>query len=56
MSCMADKYVVDKKLEGHECRMIEIQLNLGITDVKRPTNFICYWRIFIIANTRDTEK
>ena len=29
---------------------IDIQLNLGITDVKGPTNFICYWRIFVVAN------
>ena len=27
-----------------------VQLNLRITDVKGPTNFICYWRIFLIAN------
>ena len=33
-----------------------LQLKLGITDVKGPTNFICYWRIFVIANVGDNEK
>ena len=35
---------------------MKVQLNLGITDVKGPTNFICYWRIFLIANIGDKEK
>ena len=26
-----------------------IQLNPAIPKVKGPTNFICYWRIFVIA-------
>ena len=29
---------------------------LGITDVKGPTNFVCYWRIFVIANIGNKEK
>ena len=33
-----------------------VQLSLGITDVKGPTNFICYWRIFVIANIGNKEK
>ena len=24
--------------------------NTAIPDVKGPTNFICYWQIFVIAN------
>ena len=33
-----------------------LQLNLWITDINGPTNFIYYWRIFIIANIRNKEK
>ena len=29
---------------------ISIQWHPAIPDVKGPTNFICYWRIFVIAN------
>ena len=35
---------------------LSVQLNLGVTDVKGPTNFIHYWRIFFIANIGDKEK
>ena len=33
-----------------------IQLHPAITDVKGPTNSICYWRTFVIANKRDDLK
>ena len=29
---------------------MDIQLSLAIPDLKGPTKFICYWRIFVIAN------
>ena len=33
-----------------------VQLNLGISDVIGPTNVICYWWIFVIANIGNKEK
>ena len=33
----------------HELKF-KIQLSPAIPEVKGPTNFICYWRIFVIAN------
>ena len=29
---------------------VKVLWNLAIMDVKEATNFICYWRIFVIAN------
>ena len=37
-------------------KVLVIQLNLGLTDVKGPSNFIHCWRIFLIANIGDKEK
>ena len=34
----------------------ELQLNLAKTDLKGPTSFICYRRIFIIANIGNKVK
>ena len=30
---------------------VKLQLSPAIPDIKGPTNFICYSRIFVIANT-----
>ena len=37
-------------------RILYIQLSPAIPDVKGPTNLICYWRIFIIANVGIKKK
>ena len=37
-------------------RVSNIQLNLAITAVKGPTNFICYRRLFDIANIIDKRN
>ena len=39
-----------KNVENH------IQLHPAIPEVKGPTNFICYWRIFVITNMGNKEK
>ena len=43
IECPIKKY---KAILGH----YSIQLRPAIPEVKGPTNFICYWRIFVIAN------
>ena len=35
---------------------VDIQLSPVILDVKGPTSFICYWRIFAIANIGIKKK
>ena len=32
-----------------------VQWRPAIPDVKGPTNFICYWRIFVIANIKNNK-
>ena len=36
--------------------MVEVQLNLAITDLKGPTIFICFRQVSTIANVGNKEK
>ena len=41
---------VDLSERENKMRLVCVQLSPAIPEVKGPTNFICYWRIFVIAN------
>ena len=34
----------------------DVQLRPAVPEVKGPRNFICYWRIFVIANIENEKK
>jgi len=48
---IVEHFIATKKLRVG----IKVQLNLAITVVKGLINFICYRRIFVIANIRKKE-
>ena len=37
-------------------KVVHIQWRLAIPEVKGPTNFFCYWRIFVIANIENKKE
>ena len=49
----SDFRILRKRADVTRC--VRVQLSPAITDVKGPTNFFCFWRIFVIANKEKIE-